>query len=213
MEMISMKNFTLNMDDFDDHMIESLVSGCPLIEDLGFDSCKGFEGLDPAACDINVASCKNIKDLSLNGVRMMNDWLCNLISELSILEFLSIFDCFELESFSISSPCLKELCLSGCRNLVEINIVAPNLRVFVYSGTMDEIINVPEELRLTLPSPLSTIKQLNSRSKKTEKITKVVDDLLWISPHTKTVSIKSSNRVVSSFEVSYIFNWEFVEQS
>ncbi|KAI9160615.1 hypothetical protein LWI28_010015 [Acer negundo] len=160
----------------DDYMIESLVSGCPLIEDLGFDSCQGFNSLElyglnrlnevkvtkndelqwlnveelnihllsifwssPEACDINVASCKNIKDLSLNGVCMRGDWLCNLISELSILEFLSIFDCFELESFRISSPCLKELCLCGCRNLVEINIVAPNLHVFVYSGKITSL--------------------------------------------------------------------------
>ncbi|KAK3219228.1 hypothetical protein Dsin_013198 [Dipteronia sinensis] len=296
-QLSSLKTLFLSHVFLDDHMIESLVSGCPLLEDLGFDSCQGFKSLElyglnrlnevkvtnndelqrlnveelnihflaifwssPAACDINVASCKNIKDLSLSRVCMKDNWLCNLISELSILKFLSIFDCFELESFRISSPYLQELCLSGCRNLVEISIRAPNLHVFVYSGkiislslnalalskidlelqiigfysqwfvkcveyletfrsfsqvlylrgTMDEIISVPEDLRLILPSPLSTIKHLNSRSNKTEKITKVVDDLLWISPHTTTVSIKSSNHGVSSFEFQFSYKKQVI---
>ncbi|KAL5755819.1 hypothetical protein ACOSQ2_020565 [Xanthoceras sorbifolium] len=217
-----------------------------------------------APCEINVASCKNIKDLSLNGIFLKDEWLCQLISRLSLLEFLSIVDCFELKGVRISSPCLKELCLSDCRELVELNIDAPNLRVFTYwgrivsfslnalalskteleleymssdtqwfvkyiqflakfqyisqvihlRGTMGE--NVTTRRRIQLPSPLPSIKHLsskldlNSRSRKNCKITKLVDDLLWISPHTKAISIECGYNTKFSFEFQFSYKKQLI---
>ncbi|KAL5824457.1 hypothetical protein ACOSQ3_020520 [Xanthoceras sorbifolium] len=217
-----------------------------------------------APCEINVASCKDIKDLSLNGIFLKDEWLCQLISRLSLLEVLSIFDCSELRHVKISSPCLKELCLSNCRELVELNIDAPNLRVFTYWGrvvsfslntlallktelvleymssdtqwfvkytqflakfrSMSQVIhlrgtmgeNITTRRRIQLPSPLSSIKHLSSkldlnlRSRKNCKITKLVDDLLWISPHTKAVSIECGYSTKFSFEFQFSYKKQLI---
>ncbi|KAL5756233.1 hypothetical protein ACOSQ2_020979 [Xanthoceras sorbifolium] len=44
---------------------------------------------------------------------------------------------------------------------------------------------------------------LSTRSRETRKITKAVDDLLWISPHTKVVSIEYGYCNIFSFEFAY----------
>ncbi|KAL5753401.1 hypothetical protein ACOSQ2_023908 [Xanthoceras sorbifolium] len=284
----------------DDQVIETLVGGCPLIEEMSLSDCHGFNsielsGLDRLndinilynkgvqlnnrglervvikalnvhslafvgrldACEINVAYCKNLKSLSLGSTFIKDEWLCNLISELPLLECLFIGACHKLESIKISSPSLKELYINGCVKLVEVNINTPNLSFFSYFGDMmslslnalalsnvdlflfrnnfhspwhvkyiellaqfhhcsgmlniqvvtDKDVIVPKELRQLLPSPLSSAKRLNLPIFKIPEpfsTVKVVDSLLWIAPHVKTISIaKYGHSSMSSFEFSY----------
>lgn len=64
---------------------------------------------------------------------------------------------------------------------------------------------VPTELRQTLSSPLSNLELLDYRTEKCTSIAKAVDDLLWIAPHTKVISIRNnfpaSNEPVFRFKV------------
>lgn len=49
-----------------------------------------------STCEINIASCKRLKRLKLYTLTIMSEQLCNQISELSLLENLSIIDCNEI---------------------------------------------------------------------------------------------------------------------
>ncbi|XP_031269593.1 uncharacterized protein LOC116128058 [Pistacia vera] len=88
---------------------------------------------DMKTCVINVASCKNLKFLLLSELSIKDDWLCSVISDFSLLQFLSITSCDELRSIKISSPSLKELVINGS-DLVEVKLETPNLSIFKFSG-------------------------------------------------------------------------------
>ncbi|XP_031269574.1 F-box/FBD/LRR-repeat protein At4g26340-like isoform X1 [Pistacia vera] len=84
-------------------------------------------------CVINVACCKNLKCLVLSDLSITDDWLCNVISDFSLLQFLSITYCHKLRSIKISCPSLKELVIIGC-DLVEVKLETPNLSIFRFHG-------------------------------------------------------------------------------
>ncbi|XP_031252165.1 putative F-box/LRR-repeat protein At3g18150 isoform X1 [Pistacia vera] len=85
-------------------------------------------------CEINIAPCKSLKRLKLRRLVIRDEWLCNEMLKLPLLEYLSIMHCNKLESIKISSPSLKELLITECSNLVEVNMVTSNLSRFKYSG-------------------------------------------------------------------------------
>lgn len=87
-------------------------------------------------CWINVVLCKNLKQLKLWSLSITDEWLCNEISELLLLEYLDVACCMNLESILISSSRLKTLFIGGCINLVEAKIEAPSLSAFSYQGDM-----------------------------------------------------------------------------
>ncbi|TXG68771.1 hypothetical protein EZV62_003706 [Acer yangbiense] len=96
-----------------------------------------FEIYAPTALyEINVDYCKNLKRLSLGGISIKDEWLCNLVRKLQLLEYLGIGSCDDLESVKISCPTLKTLQISECSNLVELKIDTPNLSVLHYWGDM-----------------------------------------------------------------------------
>ncbi|KAK0590483.1 hypothetical protein LWI29_027748 [Acer saccharum] len=73
---------------------------------------------------------------------------------------------------------------------------------------MVENMIVTRELREMLPSPLSTVKHLNLRLVTFSihlVIAKLVDGLLWIAPHTKTVSIEYGDLDKASFKFSFSY--------
>lgn len=84
-------------------------------------------------CVIDVVSCENLKCLLLAELSITDDWLCNVIQHFLVLQFLSITNCHELKSISISSPSLKELIISGSA-LVEVKLETPNLSIFKFKG-------------------------------------------------------------------------------
>ncbi|TXG70484.1 hypothetical protein EZV62_005419 [Acer yangbiense] len=72
----------------------------------------------------------------------------------------------------------------------------------------NEDVMVPRELRQILPSPLSSVKHLNLRllgEPINFSVKKLLDGLLWISPHTKSISIDyhDFNKTYLKFEFSY----------
>ncbi|XP_031269424.1 F-box/LRR-repeat protein 25-like [Pistacia vera] len=88
---------------------------------------------DMETCVINIACCKNLKCLLLSELSITDDWLCNVISDFSLLQFLSIAYCRKLRSIKISSPSLKELVIIGS-DLVEVKLETPNLSIFRFRG-------------------------------------------------------------------------------
>ncbi|KAK0590815.1 hypothetical protein LWI29_032024 [Acer saccharum] len=78
---------------------------------------------------------------------------------------------------------------------------------------MVENMIVTRELREMLPSPLSTVKHLNLRLVTFSihlVIAKLVDGLLWIAPHTKTVSIEYGDLDKASFKFSFSYKKQVI---
>ncbi|TXG68694.1 hypothetical protein EZV62_003629 [Acer yangbiense] len=209
--------------------------------------------------EINVTFCTNLKNLRFVEAYITDEWLCELIYELPLLECLELRFCKKLKSIEISSPSLKTFSIFGCTYVVELKIDTLNLTHFTYDGGMiflylnalalsyvdislsrtnletywnakfiellaqfhkysemlslrvskNEEFIVSKELRQILPSPLSICKHLNLCIKTISlpfSIAKVVDELLWIAPHIKTLSIEYSPSDAFkkiSFEFSY----------
>ncbi|KAK2654061.1 hypothetical protein Ddye_013917 [Dipteronia dyeriana] len=195
---------------------------------------------------INVTFCTNLKNLRFVEAYIKDEWLCKLISELTLLECLELRLCNKLKSVKISSTSLKTFSIFRCTNVVKLEIDTHKLTHFTYDGGMmvlfcrnalalsyvdlslswtnldtdwnakfiellvqfhkcsvilslrvskNEEFIVSKELRQMLPSPLSRCKHLNLCIKTISllfSIAKVVDELLWIAPHIKTLSIEYS---------------------
>jgi hypothetical protein len=122
-------------------------SGLPKLMTIQFHSNCGLQNVELEAsnlysanirqgseCKFNLVPCKNLKKLELVGQWITDDWLRYHISELPLIEDLTLMGCLKLERIKISSHRLKELYLFQCRNLVEVEIDAPKLCNFSYSG-------------------------------------------------------------------------------
>lgn len=144
---LSLRKLSLSNVYADEQVLNNLVAQCPLIEDLEFDCCQGFKSLDIKApnassiaiatllkCEVSITSCKNLKRLVLWDCSFTDEWLCNQISRLPLLEHLFIRCCQNIERIKISSTPLKTLCICMCERLVEVEIYTPNLRIFKYDG-------------------------------------------------------------------------------
>ncbi|KAH9713199.1 F-box/LRR-repeat protein 25 [Citrus sinensis] len=208
----SLRELHLSEVNADDQVIKNLVAGCPLIEVLCIRTCGGFKSLELIGhsnklneirvfdnkelkwvpfvpCEINVASCKNLKSLKISRASSITDeWLCSHISNCPLLESLTIDSCPRFTSVKISSLHLKQFCIMDCESLAEVQIETPNLRIFKYSGSIISFISdaltlseadlcvisddmdtqwyvkynliVPEEVRQIHPSPLRNVKHL-----------------------------------------------------
>ncbi|KAK2654456.1 hypothetical protein Ddye_014312 [Dipteronia dyeriana] len=278
------------------HVINNLLAGCPLIEEIGISNCEGIESVELfglerlidiriadnkglkrvdmkklnvsslSICqpltipfEINITICTNLKSLRFVEAYITDEWLCQLIYELPLLECLELCHCKKLKSIKISSASLKTFSIFGCMYVVELKIDTLNLTHFTYDGGMiflclnalalsnvdlslfrsnfvpfwnakfiellaqfhkfsemlslrvskNEEFIVSKELRQMIPSPLSSCKHLNLRIDTISQpfsIAKVVDELLWIAPHIKTLSIEyflSGAFKKTSFEFSY----------
>lgn len=84
--------------------------------------------------DIGITSCKNLSQLNVRGGSFTDEQLCNLISELPLLEDLCISSWNKIQNLKISSSRIKFLTLRACENLAEVLFETPNLSVFRYSG-------------------------------------------------------------------------------
>ncbi|KAL5767472.1 hypothetical protein ACOSQ2_014255 [Xanthoceras sorbifolium] len=89
-----------------------------------------------ALCEINIACCKNLKGLTLEGVSLKDEWLYSLLSSLPFLKYLEIGCSQDLERIMITSPSLERLLIYACFSLVELKIDTPNLGYFNYYGHM-----------------------------------------------------------------------------
>ncbi|KAK9285741.1 hypothetical protein L1049_024940 [Liquidambar formosana] len=78
-------------------------------------------------CQINVDSCKLLKDLMLVNAKVTDRWFEDHVSRLLLLENLKLDSCNMLERIKISNQQLKSFHLLGCNKLVEAEIDAPTL--------------------------------------------------------------------------------------
>ncbi|XP_050280144.1 putative F-box/LRR-repeat protein At4g00320 [Quercus robur] len=152
-----------------DQIIQNLVAGCPVIEDIGIENCCGlkciqFSGLPKVksielksnkgvetveleasniyhvhiqqfeASKINLVPCKNLKLLMLGKLHITDSCFNYHISQLPLIEYLSVYWCDKLESIKISSHRLKTLHILKCDKLVEVEINTPKLCKLSYLG-------------------------------------------------------------------------------
>jgi hypothetical protein len=86
------------------------------------------------AFKINMVACKNLKILKLKAGCITDKCLNYCISQLPLIEYLSLSRCYMLERIKISSHCLKTLYLRKCNKLIEFEIDTPKLCKLTYSG-------------------------------------------------------------------------------
>lgn len=147
-ELSSLRKLSLSDVYAADQVVNNLVAQCPLIEDLEFVRCQGFNSLEikalnarsisiaslAASCKIDITSCQNLKCLILSEGPFTDGWLCCQVSRLLLLEQLCIWCCDNIGSIKILGPCLKILTIFRCKKLVEVMLDTPNLNIFRYTG-------------------------------------------------------------------------------
>ena len=152
-----------------DQIIQNLVAGCPVIEDIGIEECRGlksiqFSGLPKVkaielksnkgvekveleasniyhlhiqqfeASKINLLPCKNLKLLKLGKLHITDSCFNYHISQLPLIEYLSVYWCDKLENIKISSHRLETFHIMKCDKLVEVEINTPKLCKLSYVG-------------------------------------------------------------------------------
>ncbi|XP_059436206.1 uncharacterized protein LOC132169139 [Corylus avellana] len=85
-------------------------------------------------CQINLGKCENLKKLSLTSCNITDKWLYDVLSKHPLIDCLDLRLCDMLKMIKISSRRMKSLTFVVCCNLVEVDIVAPNLHRFEYIG-------------------------------------------------------------------------------
>ncbi|KAK6153612.1 hypothetical protein DH2020_013251 [Rehmannia glutinosa] len=85
-------------------------------------------------CKIDLKGSGNLKTLTLKDCKMTDTAFQDCISKCPLLEKLVLHKCANLERLTILSEKLKSLSLIQCVKLQEVNIDAPNLYSFQYSG-------------------------------------------------------------------------------
>ena len=125
----------------DVHGIQEVYIDVPSLENLYY--C--HDVLD-APFKIHFDSCRNLKGLylfSLKGNTITAKWFLELFSKFPFIEKLKFVNCTMSETINISSVQLKVLELSGCHNMKDVNIDAPNLLSceYIINGDLEPIIS------------------------------------------------------------------------
>ena len=132
-----------------DQIIQNLVAGCPVIEDIGIEECCGLKSIQISglpkvkaielksnkgvekveleasniyhlhiqqfeASKINLLPCKNLKLLKLGKLHITDSCFNYHISQLPLIEYLSVYWCDKLESIKISSHHLETFHIMKC---------------------------------------------------------------------------------------------------
>ncbi|KAH9716023.1 hypothetical protein KPL71_021305 [Citrus sinensis] len=164
---------------------------------------RSHDALNLANQCIRYAIANNVKELELEHMHPLDRWyslpqmvLCS--KSLNVLKLQG----YKLESL----PLGNDLNLS----LRKLSLV---LRFHKFSKVLNlrsrdcESVDVPGELRLILPHPLSGAKHLNFTVSLSHPfnfaIAKVMDFLLWISPHAETVCVDYEDKKKFYFQFTY----------
>ncbi|XP_062160965.1 uncharacterized protein LOC133868159 [Alnus glutinosa] len=78
-------------------------------------------------CQINLGRCGNLNKLLLNSCSITDKWLQDFLSKHPLVEYLDLRYCSVLKRINISSHRMKSLAFIYCSELVEVDIVTPNL--------------------------------------------------------------------------------------
>ncbi|XP_057455254.1 putative F-box/LRR-repeat protein At3g18150 isoform X2 [Lotus japonicus] len=112
--------------------IQEVYVDAPSLENLCF--CPGDFN---APCKLEFERCTNLKGLhlwSFKSTIITEKWFIELFFKFPLLESLKLDNCTMSERICISSDKLKVLMLSGCSNLKEVIIDAPNLSSGQFCG-------------------------------------------------------------------------------
>ncbi|KAL7114102.1 hypothetical protein ACP275_04G099000 [Erythranthe tilingii] len=85
-------------------------------------------------CSIDLKGSENLKNLTLKDWNLTDAAFQDCLLKCPLLEKLVLHECTSLEKLTILSGKLRSLTLTQCLKLVEVNIDAPKLYSFQYSG-------------------------------------------------------------------------------
>jgi len=85
-------------------------------------------------CQINLGQCENLKKLLLYSCSITDKWLHDVLSKHPLIECLYLRGCDMFKRIKISSHRMKSLAFIDCSELVEVDIVTPNLHRLEYDG-------------------------------------------------------------------------------
>lgn len=117
------------------------VIDCPVLASIEL-SAKSLESFrykgvnSNINCDISFIASKLIKDLSIEGLVITEQWLESQIAKLHCLETLRLKRCDSLTNIKVFHETLRILELHRCLHLVEADIDTPQLVTFEYHGTL-----------------------------------------------------------------------------
>lgn len=86
------------------------------------------------ASEINLVQCKNLKELNLEAQCIADEWFRNHISQLPLIEMVTLSNCNKLKNIKISSHILKKLYLHMCKELTKVELDTPALLKLSYLG-------------------------------------------------------------------------------
>ena len=86
------------------------------------------------ASEINLVQCKNLKELNLEAQCIADEWFRNHISQLPLIEVVTLSNCNKLKNIKISSHILKKLYLHMCKELTKVELDTPALLKLSYLG-------------------------------------------------------------------------------
>lgn len=122
-----------------------------------------FYGKKSSRCKFILAVCGNLKNLTLKHGHMSDKFFQEHISHFPLLEKLFLLECHTLHRITILSGKLKKLSLIRCHKLKEVNIDAPNLLSFEYTGAELPFSSMNasqlQEVKLHLKSPKQKLVQ------------------------------------------------------
>ncbi|KAI9177234.1 hypothetical protein LWI28_012664 [Acer negundo] len=176
---------------------------------------------------LRLAKLYGLKSLKLSNpsLKMLLILECTDLVEINIgSPNLQFFDYRgDIISLSLNALSLTKINLHLCNHILDARCYAKYVEFLTKFHDFSEVLNlqsdmvenmiVTRELREILPSPLSTVKHLNLRLVTISIhliLAKLVDGLLWIAPHTKTVSIEYGNSDKTSFKFSFSYKKQVI---
>ncbi|KAK3211276.1 hypothetical protein Dsin_015982 [Dipteronia sinensis] len=199
----NLKSLSLSSSSIKDEWLCNLISKLPHLECLYLGSCHKLESIkisSPSLKELRIYGCEKLAEVNIDTPNLsFFNYSGDMISLSSNALALSKVDLFLFRKnfYTLWHAKYIELLVQFryCSEILNIQVVK------------DEDVIVPIELRQTLPSPLSSGIHLNLPIFTIPvhfSIAKVVDSLLWIAPHVKTMSIlKYCHSSRSSFEFQY----------
>uniref|UniRef100_A0A2N9EKW5 At1g61320/AtMIF1 LRR domain-containing protein n=1 Tax=Fagus sylvatica TaxID=28930 RepID=A0A2N9EKW5_FAGSY len=145
----------------DDRIIQKLVVGSPLIEDMRFTNCT-LESTSGG--DMNLPA---LKTLSLCKVHVDDQIIQKIVAGSPVIEDMRFTSCHGLKSIKFE----------GLTKAMSIELT--------YNGDLERDMVIPQQLRETLPSPSYNVKQLKLETGNLViglDIVELMDSLLWIAP-------------------------------
>jgi hypothetical protein len=144
----SLRKLVLKRVDMNDQIFRTLISGCPVLEEMKIRPCYGLKNIHVRSLPRLVAvtllyspilksfmlEAPNLKKLLLESMIVTDKWLHDVLSKHPLIESLEIRGCHMLKRIKISSDYLKSLTICYCTKLVEVNIITLNLRRLKYCG-------------------------------------------------------------------------------